>query len=102
MSATFSAQPELPSQSNLPTLSPVTAIRTAKLENAGESVKVGLPTNPKLYSPINGVVGHTFIRLCLWFDLLSSWKKQNYAPPVDGFLTFATSEPETEAPHGAS
>src|SRR3954469_16743162 len=48
MSAILSAQPELPSSSNLPTLTPVTAIRTAKLENAGEPVKVALPTNPKL------------------------------------------------------
>jgi hypothetical protein len=48
-------------------------------------------------------VGHTFIRLCLWFDLLSSWKKQNYAPPVDGFLNFAASELETEVvPHAAA
>lgn len=103
MSAVSSAQPELPSSSNLPTLSPVTAIRTAKLENAGEPVKVALPTNPKLYSPINGVVGHTFIRLCLWFDLLSSWKKRSYAPPVDGFPNVAASEIETEiVPHAAA
>jgi hypothetical protein len=103
MSATFSAQPELPSQSNLPTLSPVTAIRTAKLENAGEPVKVALPTNPKLYRPINGVIGHTFVRLCLWFDLLSSWKRRSYTPPVDGFLNFASSEIETEVvPHAAA
>jgi hypothetical protein len=103
MSAVSSAQPELPSSSNLPTLSPVTAIRTAKLENAGEPVKVAPPTNPKLYSPINGVVGHTFIRLCLWFDLLSSWKKRSYAPPVDGFPNVAASEIETEiVPHAAA
>ena len=103
MSAILSAQPELPSSSNLPTLSPVTTIRTAKLENAGEPVKVALPPNPKLYSPINGVVGHTFIRLCLWFDLLSSWKKRSHTPPVDGFLNFAASEIETEVvPHAAA
>src|SRR4051812_37331351 len=103
MSAIFSAQPELPSSSNLPTLSPVTAIRTAKLEAAGQAVKVALQTNPKLYSPINGVVGHTFIRLCLWFDLLSSWKRRSYAPPADGFLNFTASEIETEiVPHPAA
>ena len=96
MSAASSAQPELPSLSNLPTLSPVVSIRTENLANTGDSVKVTLPTNPNLYSPINGVVGHTFIRLCLWFDLLSSWKKQSYIPPVDGFLNFAASEIETE------
>jgi hypothetical protein len=87
MSTALSVQPELPSSPNLSALGAVSPSRTAK---------------PKVYSPISGVVGHTFIRLCLWFDLLSSWKKQNYAPPVDGFLNFATSEPETEAPHGAS
>jgi len=103
MSAVSSAQPELPSSSNLPTLSAVTSIRTAKLENAGESVKVALPANPKLYSPINGVVGRTFIRLCLWFDLLSSWKRQSYTPSVDGHLNLAAYESETEVvPHAAA
>jgi hypothetical protein len=100
MSAASPAQPELPSSPNLPTVSSVTSIRTAKLENSGQAVKAALPTNPNLYSPINGVVGHTFIRLCLWFDLLSSWKKRSHAPPVDGFLNFAASEVETEVvPH---
>jgi hypothetical protein len=87
MSAALPDQPQLPS-SGMSTLSPVTSIRTS---------------NPRLYSPISGAVGHTFIRLCLWFDLLSSWKKQNYAPPVDGFLNFAASELETEVvPHAAA
>ena len=102
MSAALSAQPELPSSSNLPTLSPEPAIRTVNLVSAGQSVKVTLPANPNLYSPINGVVGYTFIRLCLWFDLLSSWRKQRYIAPVDGFLNFA-SEVETEvAPRAAA
>lgn len=81
MSAALSVQPELPSLPKPTTLAPVTSIRTA---------------NPRLYSPISGLVGHTFIRLCLWFDLLSSWKKRNYTPQVDGFLNFAASEMETE------
>jgi len=103
MSAALSAQPELPSSSNLPTLSPEPAIRTVNLVSAGQSVKVTLPANPNLYSPINGVVGYTFIRLCLWFDLLSSWRKQRYIAPVDGFLNFAASGVETEvAPRAAA
>jgi hypothetical protein len=103
MSAASSAQPELPSLSNPPTLSSVAAIRTANLVSVGQSVKVALPRNPNLCSPINGVVGHTFIRLCLWFDLLSSWKKRSHTPPVDGFLKFAASEVETEVvPHAAA
>jgi hypothetical protein len=103
MSAALSAQPELPSSSNLPTLSPEPAIRTVNLVSAGQSVKVTLPTNRNLYSPINGVVGHTFIRLCLWFDMLSSWKKRSYAPPVDGLPNVAASEIETEiVPHAAA
>ena len=85
--STVSAQPDLSLSSNLPALSPVTSIRTAK---------------PKVYSPISGVVGHSFIRLCLWFDLLSSWKKQSYAPPVEGFLNFSASESKTGAPNGAA
>jgi hypothetical protein len=103
MSAILSAQPELPSSSSLTTISPVTAIRTAKLEKASASVKVALTANQNLYSPINGVVGHTFIRLCLWFDLVSSWKKRSHTQPVDGFLNFAASEVETEVvPHAAA
>lgn len=102
MSAASSVQPELPSPSlsNLATLSPVTSIRTAKLELAGKAIRVAPGANLKLHSPISGVVGHTFIRLCLWFDLLSSWKKRGHAPPADGFLNFAASEIETEVvPH---
>ena len=49
------------------------------------------------HSPINGVVGHTFIRLCLWVDLLSSWKKRNYVPPAGEILSFAAPEMESEA-----
>ena len=96
MSAALSTQPELPSSTiptKIATLSPITSIRSA---------------NPKLSrpitsSPINGVVGHTFIRLCLWFDLLSSWKKQSYTPPTDGFLNFGAREAQNEAvPHPAA
>jgi len=87
MSTVLSVQPELASPSNLPALSPVAPIRSAK---------------PKVYSPISGVVGHSFIRLCLWFDLLSSWKKQSYTPPVDGFLNFAAAEIDTEVSHAAA
>lgn len=87
MSAALTNQLEVPSSSTT-TLNPVSSIQTA---------------NPALYSPISGLVGHTFIRLCLWFDLLSSWKKQKYAPPADGFLDFATSEAQTEAvPYAAA
>lgn len=103
MSADLSAEPELSSSSNLSTLRPVTSIRVENLGNAGELVGVGLPANPNLYSPIHGVVGHTFIRLCLWFELLSSWKNRNYARPVDGFVNFAASEIKTEVvPHAAA
>lgn len=55
------------------------------------------------HSPINGVVGHTFIRLCLWVDLLSSWKKRNSVPPAGQFLNFAASEIEADVvPHAAA
>lgn len=95
MSATSSDQPELPSSCNLATLNPVSSVRTAKLEIVSESAWVAPPTNPNLYSPIRGFIGHTFIRLCLWFDLLSSWRKRNYTPPVDGFLNSTASEMES-------
>jgi hypothetical protein len=103
MSADLSAESELLSSSNLSTLTPVTSIRIEKLENGGELVGVGLPTNADLHSPIHGVVGHTFIRLCLWFELLSSWKKRNYARPADSFVNFPVSEIKTEVdPHAAA
>jgi hypothetical protein len=99
MSAALSAQPELPSSSSLAIFSPATSIRPVKSEIARESVRTTPPTNPKLYRPVNGVVGNAFIRLCLWFDLLSSWKKRTYAPPVYGFLNAAATEIETEVVH---
>ena len=103
MSAASSTQPELPSSSNLVTLSPAASIRTAKMEIAGNTVSMASPAKPNLYSPISGLVGHTFIRLCLWFDLVSSWKKRTYTRPSEGFLNFADSEMETEVvPHAAA
>lgn len=73
------------------------------MEIAGNAVSVAPPANSNFYSPISGLVGHAFIRLCLWFDLLSSWKKRTYARPSDGFLNFADSEMETEVvPHAAA
>ena len=87
MSTALPIEPELPPSFNVPALSPVTPIRAAK---------------SKVYSPISGVVGRSFIRLCLWFDLLSSRKKQSYTPPVEGFLNFAAPETETEVPHAAA
>jgi hypothetical protein len=93
MSDASSVQPELPSASNISTISPITSIRSAKPKLS----------RPITSSPINGVVGHTFIRLCLWFDLLSSWKKQSYTPPTDGFLNFGAREAQNEAvPHPAA
>ncbi|MGH9516718.1 MAG: hypothetical protein ACRD3P_13685 [Terriglobales bacterium] len=87
MSAALPNLPKLPSSSSTPTLNSVTPMRTA---------------NPKLYSPISGVVGHGFIRLCVWVDRLSSWKKQSYAPPVDGFLNFADQVDTQAVPHSAA
>jgi hypothetical protein len=49
-------------------------------------------TNPSLYSPVSGVVGYCFIRMCLWVDLLVSWKRRAYVAPEDGFPNFAASE----------
>lgn len=96
MSASLSVPPELPSSSKLATFSTSTSSRTARLDVAGGEVKAASPADQNLHSPINGVVGHTFIRLCLWVDLLSSWKKRNYAPPAGEVLSFATSEMESD------
>jgi hypothetical protein len=89
MSAALPAQPELPSScNNVPTLNPIASSRSAK---------------PDLYSPITGVVGHTFIRVCLWFDRLSLWKKQSNTAPIDGVLNFADREAKDEGfPHSAA
>jgi hypothetical protein len=50
-----------------------------------------------LYGPVNGFVGRCFIRVCLWADLVSSWKHRSYAAPAGGLPNFADSEPESEA-----
>jgi hypothetical protein len=50
-----------------------------------------------LYGPVNGFVGRCFIRICLWADLVSSWKRRSYTVPVGGFPNFTDSEPESEA-----
>lgn len=103
MSAALSVPPELPSSSKLATFSTSTSSRTARLDVAGGKGKAASPADPNLYSPINGVVGHTFIRLCLWVDLLSSWKKRNSVPPAGQFLNFAASEIEADVvPHAAA
>ena len=103
MSAALSVAPELPSSSKLATFSTSTSSRTARLEVADREGKAASPADHNLHSPINGVVGHTFIRLCLWLDLLSSWKQRTNAPPAGGFLNFAASEIEADVvPHAAA
>jgi hypothetical protein len=49
------------------------------------------------------MIGHTFIRVCLWFDRLSLWKKQSNTAPIDGVLNFADREAKDEGfPHSAA
>lgn len=57
----------------------------------GFSVADPKSTNPHLYSPVSGVVGHFFIRFCLWVDLVTAWKRRAYGAPEGGFPNLAPS-----------
>ena len=86
---------------------------SVKIKNISPSIQVSVPIrnqsrtissidrNP--YRPVNGLVGRCFIRVCLWAELLVSWKRRSYTAPAGGFPECGDSEPESEAaPHAAA
>jgi hypothetical protein len=83
-----------------------------KIKNISPSIQVPVQVKTKVvsfssvkenqHSPVNGFVGRCFIRVCLWADLVTSWKHRSYTAPAGGFPTFADSEPESEAVHHAA
>ncbi len=63
----------------------------------GEAAKIALTANPttihaNLSRPVSGVIGHCFIRFCLWVDLVTSWKRRTYVAPQGGFPNIAAAE----------
>ena len=79
----------------------------AEIKNTPPSIQLAVPvrdharsvssTDRSLYGPVNGFVGRCFIRVCLWADLVVSWKRRSYTVPQRGFPNLADSEPESEA-----
>src|ERR1700686_157735 len=43
-----------------------------------------LPFDSYASRPVNGVVGHCFVRVCLWVDLLASWRRSHALPAWPG------------------
>lgn len=44
------------------------------------SIEIAKVAAPAHVSPVNGFVGHCFVRICLWADLLASWTRRSHLP----------------------
>ncbi len=77
--ASFSA---CPSEANAsPVLAATnTAVPAIQLAKVAEPAAHFLPLNTN-FSPVNGLVGRCFIRMCLWVDLVTAWSRRNRPIP---------------------
>jgi len=76
-----------------------TAASAIQLAKVADPAAHFLPMNPT-FSPVNGLVGRCFIRMCLWVDLVTSWSRRNRPLPqwspelaLSGPITPDTTEP---------
>jgi hypothetical protein len=76
-----------------------TAASAIQLARVADPAAHFLPMDPT-FSPVNGLVGRCFIRMCLWVDLVTSWSRRNRPLPqwspelaLGGPITPDTTEP---------
>ena len=79
MSTATSAERELPSLSDLDNQNTaLPLIQAPKVELGDTAARFFLMRDSKPYSPVNGFVGHCFVRVCLLVNLLAFWKRSRY------------------------
>jgi hypothetical protein len=97
MSTATSAQRELPSLSDLDSRNTALPLAQAPKVEIGRTATFFLMRDSKPYSPVNGLVGHCFVRVCLLCNLLAFWKRSSYTVSPHVLNKDAVSESGTKA-----